>query len=119
MHGFQRAAEPVNHIFTRGTIPPFVLASVAVRRRGKDGTKSAGVPASGREAGEASLLDTPSLSVDERAGRRADAMVLGPTCVWELLMWRRLGMHLARSSVQQKPHVFFFLPRPPHWILVT
>lgn len=27
MHGFQRAAQPVNHIFTRGTITSFVLAS--------------------------------------------------------------------------------------------
>lgn len=51
MHGFQRAAEPVNHIFTRGTIPPFVLASVAVLWRGKEGTTSQEKHRSARERG--------------------------------------------------------------------
>lgn len=38
MHGFQRAAQPVNHIFTRGTIPSFVLASGPSSEEAEDGT---------------------------------------------------------------------------------
>lgn len=63
MHGFQRAARSVNHIFTRGTMPSFVLATGPwISGEGKDDKAGeAQEPRrEGYDAGEASLLDLRS-----------------------------------------------------------